>query len=66
MANEAYRPVWNAVDYAVRSGRLAPQPCEACGDSKTDGHHQVTAGGKVRTMLTGTLTVLPDVTRTAP
>lgn len=39
MANEANRPVWNAVDYAYRTGRLVSQPCEVCGAVKTDAHH---------------------------
>ena len=39
MANEANRPVWNAVSYAYRIGELRPEPCEVCGSTEVDAHH---------------------------
>lgn len=30
----------NAVTRAVRSGKLIRQPCERCGDKKTEAHHE--------------------------
>lgn len=29
----------NAVTYAMRTGRLVPEPCERCGDAKVEAHH---------------------------
>lgn len=29
----------NTVTYAIRTGRLVPHPCEACGDPKAEAHH---------------------------
>jgi len=30
----------HAVEYAIKRGDLARQPCQVCGDPKTDAHHE--------------------------
>lgn len=31
---------WSRLAYAVRTGKIVRQPCEVCGDPKTQGHHE--------------------------
>jgi hypothetical protein len=37
--NREKRAAYDAVKYALKKGKLARQPCEVCGISKTHAHH---------------------------
>ena len=36
---EVERIAHNAVNLAIKQGRLSPQPCERCGNERADAHH---------------------------
>lgn len=37
--NRAQLPIRVQVAKAIRTGKLVPQPCEVCGATKVDAHH---------------------------
>src|SRR5215204_70534 len=39
LSSPEQRAAYDAVQYAIRKGRLIPQPCEVCGASPVNAHH---------------------------